>query len=60
MPIASSNSSSSEIWNSSSRGWLSRISKSAFSAWLAGGKAARAITACTLRRMTGMSRTAAR
>ena len=58
--MATSNSSSSGIWNSSSRGYVSRISTSAFSAWLAGGKPARATTASTLRRTTGISLTTAR
>ena len=34
-----SKSSSTGVWNSSSRGWVSRISISAFSLWLPGGKA---------------------
>ncbi len=54
--IAISNSSSTEVWNSSSRGCVSRISISAFSLWLSGGNAARAMTASNLRRRIGISR----
>jgi NAD(P)-dependent dehydrogenase (short-subunit alcohol dehydrogenase family) len=48
------------VWKSSSRGYVSRISTSSFSAWLAGGKPARATTASSLRRTTGISLAAAR
>ena len=54
--MAISNSSSTEIWKSSSRGWVSRISINAFSLWLPAGKAARSSIAATLRRRIGMLR----
>ena len=54
--MAVSNSWSSEIWNSSSRGNVSRMFSSDFQSWLYLGRPARSSTLATLRRSTGMSR----
>ena len=55
MPSAISKSSSSVIWKSSSRGYVSMISTSALWSWLPGGRPDRSTTRCALRRSTGIS-----
>ena len=55
MPSAISSSSSSVIWNSSSRGYVSRISISALWSWLPGSSPERSSTLCTFRRSSGIS-----
>jgi hypothetical protein len=55
MPSATSSSSSFVIWNSSSRGNVSRISISALWSWLPGSRPERSRTLSTFRRSSGIS-----
>ncbi len=54
--MAVSNSSSVVLWNSSSRGSVSRMCMSALPSWLDGGSSERRITSATFSRNTGISR----
>ena len=60
MPVAISNSSSTEIWNRSSRGNVSRMFHSSRPSWLSGPRPDRSMTASILRRRNGMSTALAR
>ncbi len=55
MPSAISSSSSCLIWNSSSRGYVSRISIIALWSWLPGRRPERSSTLWTFRRSSGIS-----